>query len=295
MAKKETNKKVQEKPKDDTSEVLNPQIVQVIEKRVMAEPERNITYSREQLNQIKEMYAKGSSDIEFANFILVSTRTGLDIFKKQIYLVPRYDSRLGKNIFTPQTGIDGFRSIAERTGVYAGNDDPEFSGEISEKPEKGATFSAPEKATVTVYKIVAGARCPFTATARWKEYYPGDKLGFMWRSKPHVMLGKCAEALALRKAFPNVGELYTSEEMAMADAQVIDIPKPDKINEMFEKAKTLIGKKTDPKVIAEDLKKIKTSEKYSDDQKKEIEEIANARIKEITPNTEETPKEENGK
>src|SRR3990167_8379416 len=90
------------------------------------------------------------------------------------------------------TGIDGFRLTASRTGAYAGSDEPVFK-----EDEKG-----PLAATVTVWKLVQGVRCAFTATARWVEYYPGDGPdGFMWRKMPYVMLAKCAEALALRKAF----------------------------------------------------------------------------------------------
>jgi hypothetical protein len=73
---------------------------------------------------------------------------------------------------------------------------------------------------VTVYKIIGNVRCPFTASARWDQYYPGDEQGFMWRKMPHLMLGKCAEALALRKAFPaELSGLYIKEEMDQADAE----------------------------------------------------------------------------
>jgi hypothetical protein len=114
---------------------------------------------------------------------------------------------------TVQVGIDGFRLVADRTGAYAGNDDPVYDDE-----------SKPQKATVAVYKIVGGMRCPFTATARWSQYYPGDKQGFMWNKMPHLMLGKCAEALALRKAFPaELSGLYTDDEMAQAgESQVVE-------------------------------------------------------------------------
>jgi hypothetical protein len=76
---------------------------------------------------------------------------------------------------------------------------------------------------VTVYKMIAGQRCPFTATARWDQYYPGDSQGFMWRKMPHLMLGKCAEGLALRKAFPaELAGAYVKEEMDQAHAEPAD-------------------------------------------------------------------------
>lgn len=109
------------------------------------------------------------------------------------------------------TSIDLFRSRAGDTGEHAGTDDAIFVTD-----DDGNIVLA----TVTVYRLVGGLRCPYTATARWDEYYPGDgDPGFMWRKMPHTMLAKCAEALALRKAFPRVlHHLYTTEEMEQASA-----------------------------------------------------------------------------
>lgn len=158
---------------------------------------------RERLDLIKRTVANGTTDDEFALFIHACKRTGLDPLMKQIHCVKRG----GK--MSIQTGIDGYRLIADRTGQYAGNDDPIFDDEDN-----------PKKATVTVYKLVNGVRCPFTATARWDQYYPGDALGFMWKKMKHLMIGKCAEALALRKAFPaELSGVYTNEEMQQADAR----------------------------------------------------------------------------
>lgn len=264
MNKKNKDEKKNEKKPDDV-------VVVEVEKQVAVEPVKFITYPRAQLDQIKDVYAKGASDIEFANFILVSVRTGLDIFKKQIYLVKRWDTRLGRDVYTPQCGIDGFRSVAERTKAYAGNDDPIFDGKSKE--------GYPDKASVTVYKMVEGVRCPFTATARWNEYYPGDKIGFMWKTKPHVMLGKCAEALALRKAFPNVIQgFYESAEMDMALGETKG---EDQKKKGLEKIKEIISKFTEPE-CKEYLTKIQKSDKYTPEQKAELEKLVAARVALIT-------------
>lgn len=171
--------------------------------------ERSAIWNRDQLDLLKRTVARGTSDDEFALFCHVASRSGLDPFARQIYAVMRWDSRAGREVMAIQTGIDGYRLIADRTGRYVGNDDAVFDG---------LTDSGyPDKATVTVWKLVDGIRAPFSASARWEEYYPGEKQGAMWRKMPHVMLAKVAEALALRKAFPaDLSGVYTSEEMGQA-------------------------------------------------------------------------------
>ena len=164
-------------------------------------------YSDAQVKLIRDTVAKGATPDELKLFLMVAHRTGLDPFTKQIHFVKRWNSKLNREEGAMQTAIDGYRAIAERTGLYAGNDDPIFDNELK-----------PTKATVTVWKLVNGIKCAFTAAARWNQYYPGDKQGFMWKKMPHLMLGKCAEALALRKAFPQVlSGIYTHDEMQQAD------------------------------------------------------------------------------
>ncbi len=164
-------------------------------------------FSRDKVDLIKRTVAKDATDTELQLFLHQCERTGLDPLARQIYF--RKQKTKNGDVVTIITGIDGYRLIADRTGQYGGNDDPVFDDEEN-----------PRKATVTVYKIIGGLRCPFTSSARWDQYYPGDAQGFMWRKMPHLMLGKCAEALALRKAFPaELSGLYVKEEMDQAGGQ----------------------------------------------------------------------------
>ena len=164
------------------------------------------SFNNEQVNLIKSTIAVGATDDELKLFLHHASRAGLDPLAKQIY----FQKRQGKMVII--TGIDGLRLIAERTGKYAGNDDPSFDDE-----------QKPTKASVTIWKIMGGVRCPFTASARWEQYYPGEAQGFMWKKMPHLMLGKCAEALALRKAFPaELSGIYGEEEMYQADKDPSD-------------------------------------------------------------------------
>jgi phage recombination protein Bet len=155
---------------------------------------------------LREKNAK-LTDVEFESFMGACQRYRLNPLANQIYarLQPATDRNPRAVTYTAQ--IDGYRLIADRTGCYAGNDDPIYDNEDN-----------PKRATVKVYKIVDGQRCPFEASARWSQYCPAnEKQAFMWRRMPHLMLGKCAEALALRKAFPaELSGLYTDAEMEQA-------------------------------------------------------------------------------
>ena len=171
------------------------------------------------------MLAPDLSDDELRLFAMVSNRSGLDPFAKQIYAVKR-----GKKV-TFQTGIDGYRSIAARTGLYDGQDEPEYGPPCGcdGKPE-----GHPEYATVRVYRKGVGRA--IAATAYWHEYRPGaGDYDAMWVRMPRVMIGKVAEALALRKAFPydpenrqGIGaDVYTDDEMRQVDAPADHRPRAD--------------------------------------------------------------------
>jgi len=173
----------------------------------------NGEFTADQVDLIKRTIAPGLTNDEMSLYLYHAKKSSLDPLAKQILAIKR--SSQGSSKITIQTSIDGYRLIADRTGKYAGNDDPVFAG----------NGKYPDSATVTVYKIVQGVRCPFSATARWTEYYPGENAGgFMWRKMPFLMLGKCAEALALRKAFPaELSGLYTNEEMDQAQETVVPV------------------------------------------------------------------------
>lgn len=165
------------------------------------------------LHTVKNVLAPDLSDDELKLFAMVAACSGLDPFAKQVYAVKR-----GGRV-TFQTGIDGYRAIAERTGQYDGQDEPEYGPACGcGREPKGH----PEFATVKVYRKDMGR--PIAATAYFDEYYAGDP-GPMPKKMPRVMIAKVAEALALRKAFPydanrqrGIGaDLYTADEMAQAD------------------------------------------------------------------------------
>lgn len=176
-------------------------------------------------NQIMGVDKQGKSrpEQDLIFFLYVCKRTGLDPVLKQIYPVYRWDNRIGAEKMTIQVGIDGMRLIAQRSNEYGGQDDINFLPEIGEHPDK---------ATATVYKVnqITGERMPIVASARWSEYaqLKDGKAEFMWARMPYNQLGKCAEALALRKAFPNeLSGIYSDDEIPKETALGL-LPKPEK-------------------------------------------------------------------
>lgn len=177
------------------------------------------TLSREQLDLLKRTVCRGASDDEFRIFLEVCQSRRVDPFSKMVYLVPRWDSKEGRMVMAIQSSIDYFRLTAERTSGYAGQLGPQWCGDDGEWKDVWLAAKAPRAARVAVLRH--SFKEPLWSVALWDSYAQKDKGGNVtkfWQTMGPLMIGKCAEALAIRRAFPeNLSGLYTAEEMAQAE------------------------------------------------------------------------------
>lgn len=173
-----------------------------------------LSFTDEQAQMIRNQFAYGASDDEFAMLMGIAKARNLNPLLKQIFFVKRYDSKKKCDVWATQVSIDGMRVVASRTGGYDGQDEPENEYETATNGERLLTC-----VKVKVYR--KGIARPFVGISRWSEYVQTTREGEptkFWKTMPHTMLAKCAEALALRKAFPeDTGGLYIPEEMMQAE------------------------------------------------------------------------------
>jgi phage recombination protein Bet len=166
----------------------------------------NLTlWTPEQTQLISTTIAPGCSNDELRLFAYACQRTGLDPFSKQIYAIKRG----GK--MTIQAGIDGLRSIAERTGQLDGSM-TYWCGADGQWQDVWLDSKPPAAAKTIIHR--KGCAHPFTATARFADFNAGQGL---WSKMPSVMIAKCSEAQALRRAFPaDLSGVYSTDEMDQA-------------------------------------------------------------------------------
>jgi len=175
-----------------------------------------IEFNPEEMTVIKNMFCANATDMEFRLFIEMAKSLGLDPKKKEIYFIKYGQGEKAKP--TMIVGIDGYRKIAERSGKYMPGKEPSFTY------KNNNLFSA----TAYVKRLGPDKQWhEIGATAILSEYDAGQG---QWKKMPHAMLAKCAESLALRRAFPSeMAGTYTEEEMEQA-IEIVPNTKSAQIN-----------------------------------------------------------------
>ena len=196
-----------------------------------------IKFLPEQIELIKRTIVPKATDDELGLFLHQCRRTGLDPMTRQIYGIHRWNKQQNREVMQIQLSIDGFRVIAERSGDYGGQDEPLFT-----YGHDGRLHMA----KVTVYRFRGETRySAAVGVAIWEEYCQTTKDGKpagLWATMPHVMLSKVAEAVALRKAYPNdLSGLYTAEEMDQVKNEVVKTA-PETVIDITPKKPTISEK-----------------------------------------------------
>ncbi len=163
----------------------------------------------------------------------------LDVMKRPVHVVPMWSKALKREVETVWPGIAEVQITAARTGLWAGMDPPKFGPdrtrifegmayEDGRQVQRKVEVTYPEWVEVTVYRLVAGVRCPFSETVFWEETYSragrSELPNEMWQKRPRGQLLKCAKAASLRAAFPEEAGEYTAEEMAGKVIEVDAVP-----------------------------------------------------------------------
>jgi len=196
---------------------------------------------QELIGVLRNSLYPGAKDDSIKMVVGYCRASNLDPMQKPVHIVPIYDSKAKEMRDVVMPGIGLYRSQASRSGQYAGVSEAEFGDDITEdfpaesyydkydktnKERPGVKLTYPKWCRVTVKRLLPnGAIVEFTAKELWKENYAtvsrdSKHPNAMWTRRPYAQLAECAEAQALRKAFPEFGAQPTADEM---EGKEIDI------------------------------------------------------------------------
>lgn len=211
-------------------------------------------WDEKQIAVLETLGLRDATKADMALFLAQCQRTGLDPFNRQIYMIKRGGR------FTFQTSIDGFRLIADRAadrrGWLRSEQDTLWYDQDGHAHTEWLSETPPAAAKYTV-EILSNGQCAlFHGFARFDEYAVD---GPMWKKMPALMIAKCAEALALRKAFPNdLSGIYSDDEMSQADKRVkveqpkAELPAPPEPVDVDDETMELLGNAIAACVVSDD-------------------------------------------
>lgn len=202
---------------------------------------------------------------------------GLDPMLKPVHIVPMfcatgkkdskgYDIKAMRDVIMP--GIGMYRIQASRSGEYAGASEPEFGADVTEDLD-GVSVTFPKWCKITIKrKLINGVIAEFTAIEYWKENYAtkskSSAPNAMWAKRPYGQIAKCAEAQALRKAFPEVGSAPTADEMEGKEIDVTPQEEVKAIKQPTSKSAPKEEEKHSEVIDGETGEVVKSNQSFSD-------------------------------
>lgn len=151
---------------------------------------------------LKATVAQGLTDAEFLLFAEHCKSTRLNPFKRDVWAI-KVNGRLQL-----MTGINGYWTTANRHDQFDGYEEGYISKDGQELPD---TYAGNDYIGAWCKVHRKDRKMPAKGVAFMAEYNKGHG---NWKSMPRVMIMKCAESIALRKAFPQeLNGTYTAEEM----------------------------------------------------------------------------------
>jgi hypothetical protein len=145
--------------------------------------ELGLTVTPDQLDLVTRTIAAGATEAELKLYLYDCARQRVHPLDRLLH----FTKRGGK--YTPVTSIDLMRIRAAETGEYAGSDDAVFRTNLS---PAGVGHLDIEAATVTVWRLVQGARCSSPRLRGGRNTSPAIRAGTCgercrtrcWRSAP---------------------------------------------------------------------------------------------------------------
>jgi len=180
------------------------------------------------INTLQNSLYVGASSESIEMVISYCEATGLDPMQKPVHIVSMWNKDLNRKVDVIMPGIGLYRIQADRSKTLAGTSEPTFGKDITQTfkgyDNEDVEITYPEWCKVTMKKIVGNHIVEFTAKEYWIENYATagktTAPNAMWKKRPKGQLAKCAEAQALRKGWPEIGQAPTAEEM---EGKVIDM------------------------------------------------------------------------
>lgn len=189
-----------------------------------------LTMSEQELIKVLSTSVYPGAQLESIKMVMEYCRASqLDPMQKPAHIVPMWDKNAKSMRDVIMPGIGLYRTQAARTGEYAGMSEPEFGPDITEKLG-GVEATYPKWCKIIVKRLLSnGVMAEFPAVEYWRENYAtagkdSEAPNAMWKRRPYGQIAKCAEAQALRKAFPEIGSQPTAEEMEGKEFAVQDAP-----------------------------------------------------------------------